>query len=131
MELMAGEAVEAGPQLRLRALLQRSVNDGGRISREYGLGRRRTDLLLEWPLDEGLGYRGPMQRVVIALKILHRGLPTTLAKGLEQTFDYADRRNADEAHLVIFDRRDEIPREEKVWRTTESYSGRTIEAWGA
>lgn len=34
---------EAGPQLLLPAFLQRVVNSGGRIEREYGLGRGRTD----------------------------------------------------------------------------------------
>ncbi len=38
---------EAGPQLLLQAFLQRVVNAGGRIEREYGLGRMRTDLLAE------------------------------------------------------------------------------------
>ena len=40
---------EAGPQLLLQAHLQRVVNGGGRIEREYGLGRGRTDLLIVWP----------------------------------------------------------------------------------
>ena len=40
---------EAGPQLLLQAFLQRIVNSGGRIEREYGLGRVRTDLLVLWP----------------------------------------------------------------------------------
>ena len=40
---------EAGPQLILQAFLQRVVNGGGRIEREYGLGRGRTDLLIVWP----------------------------------------------------------------------------------
>ena len=30
----------------LQAFLQRVVNSGGRIEREYGLGRGRTDLLI-------------------------------------------------------------------------------------
>lgn len=34
---------EAWPQLLLQAYLQRVVNSGGRIEREYGLGRGRTD----------------------------------------------------------------------------------------
>ena len=37
---------EAGPQLLLQAHLQRVVNGGGRIEREYALGRGRTDLLI-------------------------------------------------------------------------------------
>ena len=38
---------EAGPQLLLQAFLQRIVNSGGRIEREYGLGKMRTDLLIQ------------------------------------------------------------------------------------
>ncbi len=37
---------EAGPQLLLQAHLQRIVNGGGRIEREYALGRGRNDLLI-------------------------------------------------------------------------------------
>ena len=33
---------ESGPQLLLQAFLQRIVNGGGRVEREYGLGRDRT-----------------------------------------------------------------------------------------
>ena len=40
---------EAGPQLLLQAHLQRVVNGGGVIEREYALGRGRTDLLIRWP----------------------------------------------------------------------------------
>ena len=54
---------EAGPQWLLQAFLQRAVNGGGRIAREYGLGRGRTDLFLQWPLTDK-GFLGPMQQVV-------------------------------------------------------------------
>ena len=50
---------EAGPQLLLQAFLQRIVNGGGRVNREYGLGRRRTDLFVEWPLDEKKAITAP------------------------------------------------------------------------
>jgi hypothetical protein len=50
---------EAGPQLLLQAFLQRVVNGGGRINREYGLGRRRTDLFLEWPAGRSPGLPRP------------------------------------------------------------------------
>ena len=39
---------EAGPQLLMQAFLQRIVNGGGQVEREYGLGRLRTDLLIIW-----------------------------------------------------------------------------------
>ena len=42
---------EAGPQLLMQAFLQRIVNGGGRVEREYGLGRMRTDLLVIWPVE--------------------------------------------------------------------------------
>ncbi|MEM6404972.1 MAG: hypothetical protein AAF669_00010 [Pseudomonadota bacterium] len=42
---------EDGPQLLLQAFLQRIVNGGGQITYEYGLCRKRTDLLVAWQLD--------------------------------------------------------------------------------
>ena len=43
---------EAGPHLLLMAFLQRVVNGGGRIEREYGLGRGRLDLIVESGLTD-------------------------------------------------------------------------------
>ncbi len=43
---------EAGPLLLLQAFLQRIVNNSGRVECEYGLGRCRVDLLIEWPEGE-------------------------------------------------------------------------------
>ncbi len=82
---------EAGTQLLLQAFLQRIVNGGGRISREYGLGRRRTDLYIEWPVDAQAGFHGETQRIVLELKIRYGSLEATLADGLPQTSDYAAR----------------------------------------
>jgi len=93
---------EAGPQLLMQAFLQRIVNGGGWITREYAMGSRRTDLFLQWPLDPALGFNGPLQRVVIELKLLRKSLEKTLAKGLDQTAAYADKSDADEAYLILF-----------------------------
>jgi hypothetical protein len=122
---------EAGPQLLLQAFLQRIINGGGRINREYGLGRKRTDLFIEWPIDQQQGYTGPLQRVVIELKLLHKGLDKTLAEGLEQTAEYAARCGADEAHLIFFDRRPGVSWDEKIWQRRDPHAGRTIYVWGA
>lgn len=122
---------EAGPQLLMQAFLQRIVNGGGRINREYGLGRRRTDLFLEWPIDETQGYLGPVQRVVIELKLWKKGsLDTLIADGLAQTADYADKAGADEAYLIIFDRRSNISWDERIWQRQESAGARSIAVWG-
>ncbi|MBW2100388.1 MAG: ATP-binding protein, partial [Deltaproteobacteria bacterium] len=66
---------EAGPQLLLQAFLQRIVNGGGRIEREYGLGRMRTDLLVVWMRAAGKEEkwgRKEVQKVVIELKVLYK-----------------------------------------------------------
>ena len=116
---------EAGPQLLLQAFLQRIVNSGGRIEREYGLGRGRTDLLIVWP--QGAQTR----KVVIECKVLHRSLEQTIAEGLEQTAEYMDRCAAESGHLVIFDRREGRRWDDKVFHCRRSSAnGVAIEVWG-
>jgi len=121
---------EAGPQLLMQAFLQRIVNSGGRIDREYGLGRRRTDLLVQWPMDEARGFHGPVQRAVIELKILHKSLEATINEGLAQTADYLDRVGADEGNLVVFDRTPDTPWEQKLFVRQERHGEHRIGVWG-
>ena len=121
---------EAGPQLLLQAFLQRIVNGGGRIDREYGLGRKRTDLLVQWPLDEARGFLGPVQRAVLELKLLHKSLEATLREGLAQTADYLDRTGAEEGHLLLFDRTPGVLWEQKHFHRTEPYGSHLIQVWG-
>ena len=116
---------EAGPQLLLQAFLHRNVNSGGRIEREYGLGRMRTDLLIVWPSG------GPdSQKIVIECKLLRGSLARTLAQGLEQTRAYLDRCGAGEGHLVIFDRTTGKPWEAKLFRRRETTGGAAVTVWG-
>ena len=122
---------EAAPQLLMQAFLQRVINGGGRLSREYGLGRRRTDLFIEWPLDEKQGLYGPIQRIVIEIKLRRGALDAVIASGLEQTADYARRAGADEAHLVIFDRESKQAWDKKIWRRSEHFGDLPIDVWGA
>ena len=137
---------EAGPQLLLQAFLQRVVNGGGRIEREYALGRRRTDLLIVWPPGglEGASEaahgrpsaharppRTPAHRHVVECKILRGDLETTINEGLEQTLDYMDKCRGESGHLVIFDRDGSKPWEERLYRRQESPGGRPVTVWGA
>ena len=116
---------EAGPQLLLQAFLQRIVNSGGRIEREYGLGRMRTDLLIVWPQGERT------RKFVIECKVLHKSLEQTIAEGLAQTAEYMDRCAAEAGHLVIFDRRAGRRWEDKVFRDRRvADSGTEIDLWG-
>ena len=121
---------EAGPQLILQAYLQRIVNGGGRIEREYGLGRGRTDLLVLWPPEAGQPS-DLWQRIVIECKVLRssdrKGLEGTIERGVEQTLGYMNKCGAGEGHLVLFDRREEARRPEPA-RNEPQGAGR-IAVW--
>ena len=121
---------EAGPQLLLQAFLQRIVNSGGRIEREYGLGRMRTDLLILWPAPGDARPSQAVQKAVIECKLLYKSLDQTVREGLEQTRAYMDRCAAAAGHLVIFDRSLDKLWDEKIFRREESSGNRRITVWG-
>ena len=102
------EYPEAGPQLILQAYLHRVVNGGGRIEREYGLGRGRTDLLVLWPREAGQPS-DLWERFVVECKVLRdsnrKSLAWTVERGVEQTLGYMAKCGAEEGHLVVIDRR--------------------------
>ena len=121
---------EAGPQLLLQAFLQRIVNSGGRIEREYGLGRGRTDLLIIWPRPGGAAPHAA-GRFVIECKVLHGSLERTVREGLLQTAEYMDRCAAQAGHLVIFDRGAGKRWEDKIFRRDERTDDQhRIPVWG-
>ena len=103
-----GEYREAGPQLILQSYLQRVVNGGGRIEREYGLGRGRTDLLVLWPREAGQPS-DLWERFVVECKVLRdsarKSLAWTVEEGVKQTLGYMKKCRAEEGHLVVIDRR--------------------------
>ena len=120
---------EAGPQLLLQCFLQRIVNGGGYIDREYGLGRKRTDLLIRKPLTNH--YGGPVQRIVLELKIKRGALDKVIEEGLRQTAEYMDLvGSVDQGHFIIFDRSQEKTWDERIWHKPYEYAGRTIMVWG-
>ena len=84
------------------------VNGGGRIEREYGLGRGRTDLLVLWPRKPG-HPSDLWKRLVVECKSLRdsdrKSLAWTVERGVEQTLGYMAKCGAEEGHLVVFDRR--------------------------
>ena len=118
------EYKEAGPQLLLQAFLQRVINGGGRIEREYGLGRKRTDLLLVWPYPQGV------QRAVIELKLGSQQNEKIIEQGLRQTMDYMDKCGAGEGHLVLFDRNPQRTWDEKIFQRAATHAAHTIQLWG-
>ncbi len=121
---------EAGPQLLLQAFLQRIVNSGGRIEREYGLGRGRTDLLIVWP-QHGRPDPHAATRFVIECKVLRGSLERTIREGVAQTASYVDRCAAGRGHLVVFDRTEGKPWDDKIFRRVERAGEHPpITVWG-
>ncbi|MEE4247289.1 MAG: AAA-like domain-containing protein [Kangiellaceae bacterium] len=114
---------EAGPQLLLQAFLQRIVNGGGRIEREYGLGAGRTDLYLEWEHATGI------QQVILELKLQYGSRQATIDEALPQITGYMDRCDTDEGHLLLFNRT-KASWDEKIFRDQTSYAGKRIHIWG-
>lgn len=108
---------EAGPHLLLMAFLQKVVNGGGQITREYALGSKKVDLFIQWK----------EQNIVMEIKI-KRG-PQTLLRGLDQTSQYMDISGAQEGHLVVFDRDLKKSWEERISNEVHSYGTKKIHVW--
>jgi hypothetical protein len=88
---------EAFPHLLLMAFLQRVVNGGGRIEREYAAGRGRMDIAI-W-------FGGAWSIIEIKLVHPHEGRAATLEEGLGQIGRYRDHIDPSApACLVVFDR---------------------------
>jgi hypothetical protein len=125
-EILAGTANwrEVACQLVLMAWLQRVVNGGGIVDREYGIGRGRIDLLVRWPY----GVARAWQREALELKIWAPGRKDPLPKGIEQLDGYLGRVGLEQGFLVLFDRRPEAADIEERTRFEElrAPSGRAI-----
>ena len=117
---------EAFPHLLLMAFLQRVLNGGGRIEREYAAGRGRMDLFIEYNAF----------KYVIEIKLIYeKQSPDTIKKkGLEQTAKYRDTKAPDcPAYLVIFDRRSETkekPWDERIYWQEEAIPGGKVTVVG-
>ena len=105
---------EVAPQLVLMAFLQRVVNGGGFVEREYGIGRGRIDLLVRWPLPGAASPR-EWQQEALELKVWRDKKADPLGEGLRQLEEYLTRLGLHEGVLVLFDRRE--GREESEVRT--------------
>ena len=106
---------EAFPHLLLMAFLQRVLNGGGRIDREYAAGRGRMDLAVEYK----------KRWYILEVKLVHQyETPESVQEeGLTQIARYRDRIDAAApAYLLVFDRRPQakdLPWEERLGWTQE------------
>ncbi|OHD77857.1 MAG: hypothetical protein A3J97_08550, partial [Spirochaetes bacterium RIFOXYC1_FULL_54_7] len=111
---------EAFPHLLLTAFLQRVVNGGGRVEREYAAGRGRMDLAIL--------YGGRWN--IIEIKLVHPqdSRKATVEEGLQQILRYRDQMAPGAAcWLVVFDRtpagRQKSWEERLSWELVEAPSG--------
>jgi len=101
---------EAFPHLLLMAFLQRVLNGGGKVDREYAAGRGRMDLHIEY---NSFHY-------LIEIKLIHWYQTPALVRknGLEQIRRYREKfPPSTPCWLVIFDRRnkeDKTPWDERI-----------------
>ena len=98
---------EAAPHIILQAFLQRVINGGGQIVREYALGRQRLDLLVCWRYN----------RYALELKMKEQYRPETAHI---QMSGYLDRLGLTEGWIAVFDRDPSVSWDAKLtWRTIE------------
>lgn len=95
---------EVAPQLVLKAYLQRVVNGGGYVDREYGAGRGRIDILVRWPYKDITGETR-WQREAMELKVWRKGRSDPVPEGLSQLEAYLNSMGLEQGYLVVFDRR--------------------------
>ncbi|MDR3309160.1 MAG: AAA-like domain-containing protein [Tannerella sp.] len=105
---------EAAPHLIMMAFLQRVINGGGYINRDYALGYGRLDVCVDYE----------KHRYPIELK-LRRG-DITYEKAFSQLAGYMDHLGCTEGWLVVFDRRPELAWDEKIFIRKETVTNKTI-----
>ncbi|MBK8257546.1 MAG: AAA family ATPase [Polyangiaceae bacterium] len=115
---------EVAPQLVFMAFLQRIVNGGGYVDREYGVGRGRVDLLVRWPYRLANG-RMAVQRRAIEIKVWRPQSPDPVKKGLVQLDGYLAHLGLRRGTLVLFDRRKKAA-QKPVFLDKTTPSGRSV-----
>ena len=109
---------ESGPHLMLMAFLQRVINGGGRVEREYGLGRGALDLIVFWKRE----------RHVVEVKL--RRDTETEEEALDQVGRYLDHAGLAEGWLVMFDLRRDRSWAERLFARDEARGGKAIHVVG-
>jgi hypothetical protein len=109
---------EAGPHLMLMAFLQRVVNGGGRVEREYGLGRGALDLLVSWKEERH------------AIEVKLRRDTETEEDALEQISRYLDHVGLPAGWLVMFDLRKERSWDDRLFVRDASHAGKRVRVVG-
>ena len=114
---------EAVPHLALCAFLQRVVNGGGHVHREFAAGRGAMDLLVDY---------GPDRFAIEIKRVRSRDAQeTVIERGVAQLGRYLDTVGLDHGWLVVFDVRPDRSWEDRLWERTVEAGGKRITVLGA
>jgi hypothetical protein len=113
---------EAAAHLAFMGFLQRVVNGGGTVEREYAAARGRVDVVVS--------YAG--ERHVFELKRVRAraGREAVVEEGIVQLAGYLETLGVEEGWLIVFDTR-ELSWEEKLWVKEERRGGKVLHLRGA
>lgn len=114
---------EAVAHVAVMGFLQRVVNGGGRVEREFAAGRGAVDVVVH--------FGG--ERFVVEIKRVRAGRDTierVREKGLAQISRYLASLGASEGWLFIFDQRPGRTWDERMWTETVVHEGRTVHLVG-
>ena len=115
---------EAMAHLAFMGFLQRVVNGGGTVDREYAAGRGRVDLIVTYGPD----------RFLIELKRVPpegRTLKQIQKQGVAQLSTYLDTLGLQEGWLIIFDQRPGLTWRRRMWRKELTVAGRALHLRGS
>lgn len=115
---------EAVPHLALCAFLQRVVNGGGRVHREFAAGRGAMDLLVDY---------GPDRFALEIKRVRTRdSLDTIVARGVAQLGNYLGTVGLDHGWLLVFDVRPDRSWDDRLWTREETTrDGKRVVVLGA
>lgn len=113
---------EIVPHITLMGFLQKVVNGGGRVTREFAAGRGALDLLVEYGAD----------RFVVEVKRSRArdSAADVKDRGIAQTSAYLDTVGPKEGWLLIFDARPGRTWKQRLWSEDVNVEGRMIRIRG-
>ena len=114
--------LEATAQLAFMGFLQRVVNGGGRVFREYAAGSSRIDILVEY---------GASRHAIELKRVRQRDSVEGIRRdGIRQLGRYLDTVGLDEGWLLIFDQRKGRTWDELIWGEEVEVDGRKLHLRG-
>jgi hypothetical protein len=113
---------EALPHLTFMAFLQRVVNGGGLIHREFAAGRGAIDLVVEY---------GGVRHAIELKRVVDRSREEVVEAGVGQLASYLETLGEKEGWLLVFDQHKKQSWEQRLWREERVVEGKRLFLRGA